>query len=249
MCCHDLYYDPETDFKRLNRREDEFETKRDWDDFLEQREEIIMNLIMRTDVAATEKQLAEYAAANESSIRSNATLEREESDTFQMQQAEEEISARARRDATRQAYEDERRDKRDQKTRLLDQMATGQYDANAVSVERAKGTARKAPGGGLTIKGIKERPRHPIKEKAYDPFMGMVLGRDYYTLQKDFPSAKYAKAKNDTRVLTGGYDFEAFYDESMLEAFAGLACFIEDEVQARDAATSKEAATAVAAST
>lgn len=48
----------------LDRREDEFETKRDYDDFLELREELIMNLVLRTDVAATNRKLKEYAQAN-----------------------------------------------------------------------------------------------------------------------------------------------------------------------------------------
>ncbi|KIX06581.1 uncharacterized protein Z518_04557 [Rhinocladiella mackenziei CBS 650.93] len=50
--------------KTLDRQEDEFETKRDYDDFLELREELIMNLVLRTDVAATNRKLREYALAN-----------------------------------------------------------------------------------------------------------------------------------------------------------------------------------------
>jgi CDK-activating kinase assembly factor MAT1 len=50
--------------KRLDRQEDEFETKRDYDDFLELREEMIMNLVLKTDVAATNKKLKHYAVAN-----------------------------------------------------------------------------------------------------------------------------------------------------------------------------------------
>ncbi|KAK5045286.1 hypothetical protein LTR84_009392 [Exophiala bonariae] len=48
----------------LERQEVEFESKRDFDDFLELREELIMNLVFRTDVAATNRKLKEYAQAN-----------------------------------------------------------------------------------------------------------------------------------------------------------------------------------------
>lgn len=51
-------------FHRLDRQEDEFETKRDYDDFLELREELIMNLVFKTDVAPTNRKLKEYAVAN-----------------------------------------------------------------------------------------------------------------------------------------------------------------------------------------
>lgn len=49
---------------RLERQEEEFESKRDFDDFLELREELIMNLVFRTDVTATNRKLKEYAQAN-----------------------------------------------------------------------------------------------------------------------------------------------------------------------------------------
>lgn len=49
---------------RLDRQEAEFESKLDFDDFLELREELIMNLVFRTDVAATNRKLKEYAQAN-----------------------------------------------------------------------------------------------------------------------------------------------------------------------------------------
>ena len=66
----------------LNRREEEFDSKRAYDDFLEQREEIIANLVYGTDVAKTESQLAEYAAANAQSIRHNKALASQESAAF-----------------------------------------------------------------------------------------------------------------------------------------------------------------------
>lgn len=56
---------------RLDRQEENFESKRYFDDFLELREELIMNLVFRTDVAATNRKLKEYAQAN--GIKSDTT--------------------------------------------------------------------------------------------------------------------------------------------------------------------------------
>jgi len=64
------------DFESLNRREEEFESKRHWDDFLELREEFVMNIALGTDVAATNRKLKEYEQANSASIKQNAALER-----------------------------------------------------------------------------------------------------------------------------------------------------------------------------
>lgn len=55
----------------LDRQEAEFVDKRSYDDFLELREELVMNLVFRTDVAATNRRLKEYAQAN--GIKSDAT--------------------------------------------------------------------------------------------------------------------------------------------------------------------------------
>ncbi|RVX72286.1 hypothetical protein B0A52_04490 [Exophiala mesophila] len=57
--------------KILERNEEEFETKRDFDDYLELKEELIMNLVFKTDVAATNRKLKEYALAN--GIKTDAT--------------------------------------------------------------------------------------------------------------------------------------------------------------------------------
>ncbi|KKY17986.1 putative cdk-activating kinase assembly factor mat1 [Phaeomoniella chlamydospora] len=242
---------PECYHRILNRREDEFETKRDWDDFLEQREEIITNLVSRTNVAETEKQLQEYAASNESSIKANSRLEREESDSFRRRQVEEDQLAKTRREASKRAQGDERQARLDERAKILDQMAAGQYDPDRYKAAAKKQVTRPQPSastGGLKIKGIKARPApESLLDKQYDPFMGLPITRDYYTLQDDYPSAKLSKAKNDPRVMIGGYDFKAFYDESLLKAFAGLTCFIGEEVGARDAITTKAVATAVAA--
>jgi len=72
----DLAIEREVEIRRrvtrtLDRAEEEFETKRDYDDFLELREELIMNLVFRTDVAATNRKLKEYAVAN--GIKTDAT--------------------------------------------------------------------------------------------------------------------------------------------------------------------------------
>ncbi|NJR31291.1 hypothetical protein HC762_00650 [bacterium] len=62
----------------LNRREDEFDSKRAWDDFLEMREEMVMNLVLKTDVKKTEAALNRYKEANMDVIRANAALERKQ---------------------------------------------------------------------------------------------------------------------------------------------------------------------------
>ncbi len=96
------------------------------------------------------------------------------------------------------------------------------------------------------VKGLR-RIRAPAPEKVYDPFMGMPTTRDYYELRADYPSIRLTKAKNDTRTKAGGFDFQAYFDESLLRAFVGLGCFIDEEQAGRDQPVSRELATAKAA--
>lgn len=168
-----------TDLTSLNRREEEFQTKRDWDDFLELREEFVMNLSFRTEVAATNRRLKEYEQANAVSIKENAAVDR------------------------------------------------GQLDstANRISTQAHKATATDTTG---LVKGLKEAAA-VCTVVAYDPFMGLSATRDYYEVRDDYPSRKLKKAKTDIKVLAGGFDFRQHYDESLLRAFAGLGCFVEDE--------------------
>ena len=96
------------------------------------------------------------------------------------------------------------------------------------------------------IKGLR-KIRAPLPEKVYDPFMGMATTRDYYDLRDDYPSIRLTKAKNDTRTRAGGFDFHAYFDESLLRAFTGLGCFIDEEQAGLNRPASSELATVVGA--
>ncbi|GMF74382.1 unnamed protein product [Aspergillus oryzae] len=257
-----------------------------WDDFLEQREEIIANLVHGTDVAKTEADLQKYAQENMRSIRANQALEAQEASSFQARQTQEQELARLRREAVRQEYENERRELLAGREDVLSRLAAGRPgDAATIAREGQKvllkkssarrseedrirqkqaalrnSDARKAGQSGTTaadkagdagdtglIKGLK-RIKTPEPEKPYDPFGGMVPDkRDYYTLQDFYPSSYLDPIRQDTRMQAGGYDLREYYSRTLLEAFAGLGCFIDEEVSEREAANTDTAATEGAA--
>lgn len=256
----------------LNRREDEFDSKRAWDDFLEQREEIIANLVTGTDVSKTESDLQAYASENVRSIRANQALEAQEATSFQEQQTLEQEQARLRRQAARQEYEDERREILAGREDVISRLASGKpTDAATIAREGQKvllkkssarrseeerirqkqaalrnsdakkagvpvTTTERAGDTGL-IKGLK-KIKTPEPEKPYDPFMGMVPNkRDYYTLRGHYPSGYLDPIRQDTRMQAGGYDLREYYSRTLLEAFSGLGCFVDEEVSKRDASS------------
>ncbi|OJD17470.1 CDK-activating kinase assembly factor MAT1 [Emergomyces pasteurianus Ep9510] len=258
----------------LNRREDEFDNKLAYDNFLEQREDIITNLVSGIDVAKTEAQLSQYAAANAKSIRRNQTLESQESATFLQTQSLEQEQMRLRREAARQDYDNERRALLSGRENILTRLATGSVEeAEAIANEgrqsmlkkssarrseeerlkrkqaalladskRAQALADAADKGTAPsfdsdlIKGLK-RIKTPEPEKPYDPFGGIMLdGRGYYQLQDHYPSTYLDPIRDNVQMLAGGYDLREYYARSLLEAFAGLGCFVDEEISARNAA-------------
>ncbi|KAJ5895118.1 hypothetical protein N7495_006809, partial [Penicillium taxi] len=289
----DIGVEREVDIRRrvmhiLNRREDEFDSKRAFDDFLEQREEMIMNLVCRTDVAKTEAQLAKYATENMHSIKANAALEEEEASSFQARMSLEQEEARLRRQLARDEIESERRQMQAGREGFLSLLAnSSNMDAGAIARENhkvllKKSSARRSeeerirqkqaalrnsennrtgsllnkvedagplPGSGL-IKGLRSI-KAPEPEKPYDPFMGYVPEkRDYYSLQQSYPSVYLDRARSDKRMSAGGFDLREYYTRTLMEAFAGLGCFIEEEVALRETTSksgSKQAATEGAA--
>lgn len=256
----DLAIEREVDIRKrvmaiLNRREEEFATKRAWDDFLEQREEMIMNLVLKTDVKRTEAALGKYKEANADSIKANAALERNEAAALQNRQTYEKEQAHLRRLAAQQDYEGERLGGADKEDLAVSAVAAGKSTASGtakgignVEADASRLSDEESPvsdPSGL-VKGLR-RIRAPPQEKLYDPFMGMAIRRDCYELRADYPSIRLTKAKNDTRTNAGGFDFQAYFDESLLRAFAGLGCFIDEKQAGQDRSATRALATVAAA--
>ncbi|PKY00301.1 CDK-activating kinase assembly factor MAT1 [Aspergillus campestris IBT 28561] len=272
----DINVEREVDIRRrvmqiLNRREEEFDSKRAYDDFLEQREEIIANLVYGTDVAKTEANLQQYASSNVRSIRANQALEEKEASSFQEQQTQEQELARIRRQAAKMEYENERRELIAGREDVLARLASGRpADAAAIARQGQKVLLKKSSArrseeerirqkqaalrnsdakmsgqpaaraagqddGGF-IKGLK-RIKTPEPEKPYDPFGGLVPGkRDYFTQSEYYPSSYLEPIRQNAQMQAGGFDLREYYSRTLLEAFAGLGCFIDEEVAERDSA-------------
>jgi CDK-activating kinase assembly factor MAT1 len=86
------------------------------------------------------------------------------------------------------------------------------------------------------IKGLK-KVSIPEPEKTYDPFdgLGQLDKKDYYVLQDRYPSQWLEEARTSTTKAAGGFDIKEYYSRTLFEAFAGLGCFIDEEVSKRNA--------------
>ena len=103
-----------------------------------------------------------------------------------------------------------------------------------------------ADSSAFFIKGLKPTIK-PSPEKAYDPFGGVYDKKNYYVLQDHYEHPWLDNARTDAHITAGGYDVKEYYARTLLEAFAGLGCFIEEEVAGREKESSMAVATAGAA--
>ncbi|GAB1730187.1 hypothetical protein NU195Hw_g7492t1 [Hortaea werneckii] len=109
----------------FNRREDEFEDLRNWNDYLNDVEDITFNLVNRIDLDATNARFEAYRKANEEGIAENERLAAEEKSQFSSRQKAERQLARERREQARREEEMERRELEANRRDVLERLAQG----------------------------------------------------------------------------------------------------------------------------
>lgn len=251
----DLQVEREVDIRRrvaavFNKREDEFEDLRSWNDYLNEVEDITFNLINNLEVEETNRRFEAYQKAHEKEILENASLEEQERVAFSAQRRAEREAAKERRSAARREDEEERKEAESNRRDVLNRLATGYEDAEKVAKEgqqvhlkkrmdrqaaaerqrilQAQSLPSAANGSSNLIRGLKAK-RKPELEAPIDPFGGLIWSSQYYSMQDDYVWAGVQETKNDVLVSAGGYDVRDFTNRALCEAFAGLGVFIGEE--------------------
>ncbi|KAF2745314.1 CDK-activating kinase assembly factor [Sporormia fimetaria CBS 119925] len=203
----DLKVEREVDIRRrvaavFDKTEDDFETLRDYNDYLETVEEITWNLILKIDVEATEKKLRQYEAAQKAERNIQAQTYQPDpslpSDTAQVVLKK---SAAQRR-------------------------AQGNPTGNTPDPASGAGNGQQTEPG-LRFKGLKKYVPPP-PEAPFDPFDGWAIEPQYYVTQNDYDVEWLTRAINDPLHIGGGYDMRDFYSWALCDAFSGFGVFVED---------------------
>jgi CDK-activating kinase assembly factor MAT1 len=261
----DLKIEREVDIRKrvgeiFNRRQDEFETLKDWNNYLEEVEVLVFEIVNGTkeERARAEERLQQYAKNNMADIEDNRRIGIEEAERERRREKAEKEEARRRRLEMLKQEEESKMDVERNKMEVLERLATTNEDARKITMQanrvvlkkssamRTTGTDTNTNGngnngaldGGLTLRGLRKKEA-PVAEKPYDPFGGINLSPSRFVLQDDYESEWLAGAKTDPRHTAGGYSLHEYYARTMFEAFSGLGVFIEDEVmiQAQPAAS------------
>lgn len=143
----DIRVEREVDIRRrvaavFNRREDDFEDVRAYNDYLNEVEDITFNLVEGIDVEETERRFLAYREAHEGEISANASLAEKEKVDYAARQKLEREQARRRREAAKREEVEERREVEENRKDVLARLAAGQ-DAETVAKEGQQVTLKK----------------------------------------------------------------------------------------------------------
>lgn len=239
--------------KVFNRREDEFESLRDYNDYLNEVEDITFNLINRIDLEETERRLHEHEQAHKEEIKENASLAQQEQIRYaEMQKAEREQMRRRREEARREEMEERKEveaNRRDMLRRLENGQDPEEVRREGAAVQLKKRLNRQQAmekqqqlqaadarngSSSLVIKGLKSKKVKQEPEAPVDPFGGLAFETKYYVLQGDYVWDGLQEAKKDAVMSAGGYDIASFTGRALCEAFSGLGVMVADEAAERE---------------
>ncbi|KAF1350020.1 CDK-activating kinase assembly factor MAT1-domain-containing protein [Delphinella strobiligena] len=272
----DIVVEREVDIRKriatiFNRREDDFESVMDYNNYLNEVEDITFNLINREQIEATERRISAYAEANSKAITTNAALASQETEDYSALQAAEREQSRLRRQAARREEEDESRARAEGKQDIINRLASGTGDADKIAEEGQRITLKKRldkraaterqkelqataavndslnGSSSFVIKGLKAK-KDPAVEAPFDAFGGLSFShKAYHTVQDDYDWNWLEELKTVPAYGAGGYSPHEFYSRALCEAFSGLGVIVGRETTASSAAMSIVSAVAAGA--
>lgn len=204
--------------KTFNKRRDDFDTLLDYNNYLEEVEEMTFNLVNGVDVAKTEAKLQTYELANKDLINTNAARAAAETQAFaQATEAEKEQHRLARELAMRE-LEEEKREQEEVKKITLNALATG--DKNAVKIiqdvqlKRSSERKRRQAEEALRMKAVAEgrsllkssllagTRKKDVEEGPFDPLDGLEDKSELYVAQDHYDNRYTSPALPQNNLLT-----------------------------------------------
>ncbi|KIM32149.1 hypothetical protein M408DRAFT_326806 [Serendipita vermifera MAFF 305830] len=219
--------------KEFNKRRENFSSDKEYNDYLEDVEDITFNLINEVDVEKTEARIAAHREENAALIELN--IQREERDVMAAQEEEErerqEKLERAKE--IRREEELERAERAKESQRILEELARGKDAKQVVAQSReatAKREAKRLAERNAAIMAtmastnkrrgealIPDPPHKPLADDWYDYGDKYVLRRDY-----DDAVSELVRGDMERLALAGGYRVEDAWNRAVRYAVAGL---------------------------
>lgn len=245
----DLAVEREVDIRRrvatvFNKVEEDFETLDGYNDYLYMVECLTDDLVNGGNEARSkaESQLKEWEAQHKADIERNKKLARESDDARRYRIAAEKDAARQRRLLDLQADADEKASAAKLREEMLDTLQSAEIGRATEAMDRImlkkrgqqkRDAALDTLGGGLSIRGLRDRKAVVVDNKPYDPYGGLDLA----PTRVDVAPAKLGAYQSEWLAVTrtkheftvGGYSSDEYLTRALFEAFSGLGVFVGEE--------------------
>ncbi|KAG0411083.1 hypothetical protein HPB47_011794 [Ixodes persulcatus] len=246
--------------KDYNKREEDFETLRAYNDYLEEVETIIFNLANEVDVEATRRKVEQYKRDNKAQIQKGKLKPSREEEFLEEVLELEQQEAELRREQLAELEREARREKIKQKESLIDDLMFSDLPANRTPAGRGLGTWNAFQTGAFSIlfrprieSGLEVATNGVAETRAPAPARIRCLSRAlavsegplyaYVALEQDLcgppvpaldaltPSGYTAHVRAATEPeLAGGFQAGLACHRALQDAFSGLFFKASEEV-------------------
>ncbi|KAH8681951.1 CDK-activating kinase assembly factor MAT1-domain-containing protein [Xylariales sp. PMI_506] len=254
----DLIIEREVDIRKrvgavFNNTQDDFETLRDYNNYLQDVEDLTFALVNGDDEerVKAEEQLIAYELEHKAQIERNKKKGTDMEEARVKKKAEAAAVAKARKAELEREEEEARKEEAKLNEEVMEALQRGEAGTAAEIQERlvaakklklaqingtkiATSQDSGAVSGRISIRGLRQKRTGPTEDeedrnKPYDPFGGVSLEPNRYTLHDSYenPHLDIARTRDDHKVP--GYSVQEYVARAMFEAFAGLGVMIEDE--------------------
>ncbi|KAL7414142.1 CDK-activating kinase assembly factor MAT1-domain-containing protein [Mrakia frigida] len=218
--------------KNFNKRAEDFEDTRAYNDYLEEVEDITFNLLNQVSLPQTEARIAAFAAANAEFIDSNALLDEEERERVEEEEKRAKEERDWRREQGRKEGEEKEKEKKILEEKLLKELEFSSADPSAIlsklSAAASASTASlqpTAPPPPSFVPRLRRSaatqapagPPPPYKDP-YDSYETLYTMMESY----DDPSTARLREDKDGTIEAGGWSVQETWERAVKGAVAGL---------------------------
>lgn len=243
----DLGVEKEVDVRRrvaktFNKRQDDFDTLQDYNDYLEEVERIVFNLTEGVDKEATEAKLLAYEQANRTTILANSMRQKQDDEQVELRAKMESERRKQQQQLARQMAMEEEQIRTEARAELLRELATSKGDADAItrkinnSVLKRSSARRKelesqfaqqSSAFEFLSRGKREESEGLVSP--FTPFVGDRQLKHSFIQKEEYYDPSMEAIAKDLQYVGSGFRVDVAIRHSLTQAFFGLGCNIQEE--------------------
>lgn len=237
--------------KVFNKRPEDFEDLRSYNDYLEEVEGITFDLLS-SDKATREKAeklLEEHSLINKRSIAENQLKSQHDKLNHERQAEFRKKQTLAARKAAAMEIQDQKEEAEEIKkarVRIYAEARNPEEARRRIAEETRAIKKRRARAREIARREIEEEfdagpalKRRRVEDEAFDPLKGMEYVSEWFVVQDEYDVPWLEDLKHDEATLAGGFFLKQYYERSLFEAFAGLTVDIGAEKDKTEQAKSE----------